>query len=68
MKKAGLSDAALCVAVQEMCDGLIDADLGGDIVKKAGCFAWLWYTWRCYDNRRDHNGRAMVLLVRIQQE
>lgn len=34
MKKAGLSDAALCVAVQEMCEGLIDADLGGDIVKK----------------------------------
>ena len=34
MKKAGLSDAALCVAVQEMCEGLIDADLGSDIVKK----------------------------------
>ena len=34
MKKTGLTDAALCTAVQEMCDGLIDADLGGDIVKK----------------------------------
>jgi len=34
MKKTGLTDAALCVAVQEMCEGLIDADLGGSIVKK----------------------------------
>jgi hypothetical protein len=34
MRKAGLTDAALCVAVEEMVRGLVDADLGGDIVKK----------------------------------
>ena len=34
MKKAGLTDAALCAAVEEMSQGLVDADLGGDIVKK----------------------------------
>jgi len=34
MKKAGLTDAALCAAVEEMSQGLVDADLGSDIVKK----------------------------------
>src|SRR5690554_5415816 len=34
MKKAGLTDSALCAAVEEMSQGLIDADLGGDVVKK----------------------------------
>ena len=34
MRKSGMTDAALCEAVQEMTDGLIDADLGGGVVKK----------------------------------
>lgn len=34
MRKTGLTDAALCKAVEEMAAGLIDADLGGDVVKK----------------------------------
>ena len=34
MKKAGLTDAALCAAVDEMSQGLVDADLGGDVVNK----------------------------------
>jgi hypothetical protein len=34
MKKSGLTDAALWSAVDEMSHGLIDADLGGDLVKK----------------------------------
>lgn len=34
MGKAGLSDAAICQAVLEMAEGLIDADLGGNVVKK----------------------------------
>lgn len=34
MRKAGLADDALCEAVSEMISGLIDADLGGHIVKK----------------------------------
>ena len=34
MKKTGLTDAALCTAVQEMSSGLVDADLGSGIVKK----------------------------------
>jgi hypothetical protein len=34
MRKAGLSDASLCAAVAEMEQGLIDADLGGRVVKK----------------------------------
>lgn len=33
-KKSGLTDAALCKAVAEMQRGLIDADLGGGVVKK----------------------------------
>ncbi|MCI1193613.1 type II toxin-antitoxin system RelE/ParE family toxin [Calidifontimicrobium sp. SYSU G02091] len=34
MRKAGLTDEVLCVAVSEMAQGLIDADLGGHLVKK----------------------------------
>ena len=34
MRKTRLSDSALCAAVAEMAQGLIDADLGGGLVKK----------------------------------
>ena len=34
MRKTELSDRVLCVAVSEMEKGLIDADLGGSVVKK----------------------------------
>ena len=34
MRKAGVSEPALCEAVVEMRRGLIDADLGGGVVKK----------------------------------
>ena len=34
MKKAPLNDQALASAVAEMASGLVDADLGGDIIKK----------------------------------
>lgn len=34
LRKSGLSDRALCQAVKEMIAGLIDADLGGGLVKK----------------------------------
>lgn len=34
MRKSGLTDRALCQAVDEMAAGLIDADLGGGVVKK----------------------------------
>lgn len=34
MPKTELTDAALCEAVAEMAQGLIDADLGGGVVKK----------------------------------
>lgn len=34
LRKTDLNDAALCEAVREMLSGLIDADLGGDVVKK----------------------------------
>src|SRR3972149_151581 len=34
MRKTDLSDSALCEAVVEMERGLIDADLGGSVVKK----------------------------------
>ena len=34
MRKTGLADQALCDAVEEMSRGLIDADLGGGVVKK----------------------------------
>lgn len=34
MRKTGLTDEALCHAVAEMAGGLVDADLGGSVVKK----------------------------------
>jgi len=34
MRKTELTDAVLCKAIQEMAAGLIDADLGGSVVKK----------------------------------
>ena len=34
MRKSGLTQEALCVAVAEMGKGLIDAELGGRVVKK----------------------------------
>ena len=34
MRKTELSDRVLCVAVSEMEKGLIDADLGGSVIKK----------------------------------
>jgi hypothetical protein len=34
MRKSGLTDAALCEAAKEMVAGLVDADLGGGVVKK----------------------------------
>lgn len=34
MRKTELTDKALCAAVTEMAQGLIDADLGGGVVKK----------------------------------
>ena len=34
MRKTELTDGALCCAVEEMAQGLIDADLGGGVVKK----------------------------------
>jgi hypothetical protein len=34
MRKTDLTNAALCDAVAEMSEGLIDADLGGGVVKK----------------------------------
>jgi hypothetical protein len=38
MRKSELTDQALCLAVAEMVAGLIDADLGGDVVKKRVAF------------------------------
>jgi len=34
MKKAGVTDAALWAAAMEMSQGLVDADLGGHVMKK----------------------------------
>lgn len=34
MRKTELTESALCLAVAEMSGGLIDADLGGGVVKK----------------------------------
>ncbi len=33
-QKSGVADSELCAAVQEMCRGLVDARLGGGLVKK----------------------------------
>ncbi len=34
MRKAGLTDEMLCRAVSEMLQGLVDGDLGGNLLKK----------------------------------
>jgi len=34
MRKSELADSALCTAVREMINGLVDADLGGGVLKK----------------------------------
>lgn len=34
MRKTELTDASLCAAVAEMIQGLVDADLGGGVLKK----------------------------------
>lgn len=34
MRKTDLLDDVLCLAVREMASGLVDADLGGDVLKK----------------------------------
>lgn len=34
MRKTGLTSDALCNAVSEMAQGLVDADLGGNVLKK----------------------------------
>jgi hypothetical protein len=34
MRKSELTDTSLCLAVQEMSAGLVDADLGGGVLKK----------------------------------
>jgi hypothetical protein len=38
MKKAGLRDASLLIAINEMEDSLIDVDLGGNVFKKRIAF------------------------------
>lgn len=40
MRKTELTSAALCKAVEEMAAGLIDADLGGGVVKAADLLTW----------------------------
>ncbi len=34
MRKTALTEEALCLAISEMENGLIDADLGGGVIKK----------------------------------
>ena len=48
--KEGLGDEALLSAINEMANGLIDADLGGHVVKKLGDVShWLliWFRFVC---------------------
>jgi hypothetical protein len=40
MRKTELTNSALCEAVAEMVQGLVDADLGGGVVKKACGATW----------------------------
>lgn len=39
MRKTDLNDPALCTAIAEMEQGLVDADLGGSVFKKRVAFA-----------------------------
>lgn len=53
MRKTELTDDALCTAVCEMTKGLIDADLGGGVVKKRVGLAGRGETWRCSHTGSD---------------
>ena len=50
MRKAGLTDAGLHAAVSEMVQGLVDADLGGHLVKKRIALAVGEIEEVCHDN------------------
>lgn len=52
MRKTELTDAALCAAVEEMSQGLVDANLGGGIFKK-----------RIASSGRGKSGSARTLLA-----
>ena len=56
MRKTGLTDKALCAAVSEMEAGLIDADLGGGVVKKRVALPWPRQKWRCTHFGGDEQG------------
>jgi hypothetical protein len=40
MRKSGLTDVCLCSAVSEITQGLVDADLGGHLLKKRVALQW----------------------------
>lgn len=67
MRKTLLTDAGLCQAVAEMAAGLIDADLGGGVVKKRVALAG------AQARRRTHlgghqQGRPLVLRLRLREQ
>ena len=67
-RKVGVSNDALCKAVSEMSQGLIDADLGGYVVKKRVTLPGQGKRGGGANHRRYKIVRPLVFSIRIQQE
>ena len=63
MRKTELTDVALCKAVEEMADGLIDADLGSGVVRSASGWPWRSENTDCHGQ-----GQPLVFRVRIREK
>lgn len=68
MRKTELTDTALCKAVEEMAGGLIDADLGGGVVKKTHWTGRTGQTWRCKNADRHEQGQPLVFRVWLREK
>ncbi|MDO8276371.1 MAG: type II toxin-antitoxin system RelE/ParE family toxin [Serpentinimonas sp.] len=68
MRKTGLTDAGLRDAVREMVQGLVDADLGGHLLKIAHCAGGPRQAWRFQNHRSDQARGTVVLSLRVREE
>ncbi|MGC4397707.1 type II toxin-antitoxin system RelE/ParE family toxin [Hydrogenophaga sp. T2] len=67
-RKHGLADVALCAAVREMRAGLVDADLGGGLFKKANRAGWARQEWRLAHAGCNPQGTSLDLRFWLPEE
>ena len=68
MRKTELTDSALCRAVAEMAQGLIDADLGGGVVKKRIGLAGRGKRGGARTLVATNRGEQVVLSLRVREK